>query len=247
MLGFNVVEDPVMVRRNIGYLPEHNPLYEEMYLHEYLRFIGRLYGLKGSALKQQVGKMIEICGLDREQNKKIEMLSKGYRQRVGLAQSLIHDPKVLVLDEPTTGLDPNQIIEIRNLIKSISEEKTVIFSSHIMQEVEALCDRVIVINKGRIIADDRVGNLQLSESSMKIHAEFSEEVDQDVFKAIATIGHIEKIGKGKIIFHIEGDKDIRSEIFSLASEKKLPLIGLKIEEVSMEGIFRELTKEKGTA
>ncbi|MDH5605120.1 MAG: ATP-binding cassette domain-containing protein, partial [Cyclobacteriaceae bacterium] len=168
VLGYDVVADPVRVRKNIGYLPEQNPLYEEMYLHEYLRFIGNLYGLKGSILKQQVNKMVDLCGLEREQNKKIEMLSKGYRQRVGLAQSLIHDPKVLVLDEPTTGLDPNQIIEIRNLIKNISREKTVIFSSHIMQEVEALCDRVIVINKGKLIADDKVGNLQLNDRSLKV-------------------------------------------------------------------------------
>ncbi|MDH5603524.1 MAG: ATP-binding cassette domain-containing protein, partial [Cyclobacteriaceae bacterium] len=209
-------------------------------------FIGRLYGLKGSTLKQQVNKMVDLCGLEREQNKKIEMLSKGYRQRVGLAQSLIHDPKVLVLDEPTTGLDPNQIIEIRSLIKNISREKTVIFSSHIMQEVEALCDRVIVINKGKLIADDKVGNLQLNDRSLKIHAEFSHDIDFTLFHALEAIDKIEKASLGKVIFHIKDKKDIRSEIFALASEHKLPLIGLKLEEMSMEGIFRELTKEQET-
>ena len=157
--GFDVVEQPMKVKQITGYLPEHNPLYLDLYVHEYLLFIGGLYGLNKQKLKARVGEMIELCGLTLEQNKKIEALSKGYRQRVGLAQALIHDPKVLILDEPTSGLDPNQLVEIRKLIKDISQNKTVIFSTHIMQEVQALCDRVVVINKGEIVADDSLDNL----------------------------------------------------------------------------------------
>ena len=147
------------VRRSIGYLPEHNPLYLDMYVHEFLHFIGKVYGIHGSELKKKVADTVERCGLTIEQNKKIEMLSKGYRQRVGLAQALLHDPQVLILDEPTTGLDPNQIVEIRQLIKSISVNKTVLFSTHIMQEVQALCHRAIIINKGEVVADDSIDNL----------------------------------------------------------------------------------------
>ncbi len=149
--GFNVVIDPISVKQNIGYLPEHNPLYTEMYVREFLSFIGELYGLKGINLKNKVNEVIDLVGLGVEQNKKIEQLSKGYRQRVGLAQALIHDPKVLILDEPTTGLDPNQLVEIRNVIKAAGQNKAVLFSTHIMQEVEAICDRVIIINKGKIV------------------------------------------------------------------------------------------------
>jgi ABC-2 type transport system ATP-binding protein len=172
--GHNVLEQPLEVKRSIGYLPEHNPLYLEMYVHEYLRFVGSLFKLKGKELRNRVGEMIELCGLTREQNKKIEALSKGYRQRVGLAQALIHDPRVLILDEPTTGLDPNQILEIRKVIKQVSEKKTVLFSTHIMQEVQALCDRVIVINKGKIVANDQIEQLRsVPAETVVITVEFS--------------------------------------------------------------------------
>lgn len=157
--GINVEHQPIEVKKMIGYLPEHNPLYLDMYVHEYLQFVGSVYGLRGTALRIRVRELVEMCGLVREQNKRIEALSKGYRQRVGLAQALIHNPQVLILDEPTSGLDPNQILEIRKLIKAISDNKTVIFSTHIMQEVQALCDRVIIINKGKIVADDSLENL----------------------------------------------------------------------------------------
>jgi len=158
--GFDVSKQAMDVKRNIGYLPEHNPLYTEMYIKEFLRFVGSLYGLKGQHLSRRVIEMIEICGLEIEQHKKIGQLSKGYRQRVGLAQALIHNPPVLILDEPTTGLDPNQIVEIRNLIKTVGREKTVLFSSHIMQEVEAICDRAVVINLGKIVADSPLAALR---------------------------------------------------------------------------------------
>lgn len=165
--GINVEEQPIEVKKVIGYLPEHNPLYLDMFVHEYLQFVGSVYGLKGSNLKRRVQELVEMCGLTREQNKRIEALSKGYRQRVGLAQALIHSPQVLILDEPTSGLDPNQILEIRKLIKDISREKTVIFSTHIMQEVEALCDRVIIISKGKIVADDLLENLLRENASLE--------------------------------------------------------------------------------
>lgn len=165
--GFDVATSPIDVRRSIGYLPEHNPLYLDMYVKEFLVFIGGLYGLKGQHLQQSISNVIELVGLGLEQKKKIGQLSKGYRQRVGLAQALIHNPKVLILDEPTTGLDPNQLVEIRNVIKEVGKEKTVIFSTHIMQEVEAICNRVILINKGVIVTDNSLIELQKAGKSME--------------------------------------------------------------------------------
>lgn len=160
------------VRKSIGYLPEHNPLYLDMYVHEFLHFIGKVYGIHGAELKRRVAETVERCGLTIEQNKKIEMLSKGYRQRVGLAQALLHDPQVLILDEPTTGLDPNQIVEIRQLIRSISTNKTVLFSTHIMQEVQALCHRAVIINKGEVVADDTIDNLLARSTDNSLESVF---------------------------------------------------------------------------
>jgi len=240
--GFDVVEEPTKVRKIIGYLPEHNPLYLDLYVHEYLSFIGGLYGLKGKALRSRVGEIVELCGLALEQNKRIETLSKGYRQRVGLAQALIHDPDVLILDEPTSGLDPNQLVEIRKLIKAISTNKTVMFSTHIMQEVQALCDRVIVINKGEIVADDSLTNLlQKQGKTVALIVEFESNV---------TVEQIDKIPGVEQSHVIEGFKfrvvakdavDLRPEIFRFAADNNLSLIGLKQEESSLENIFRELT------
>jgi ABC-2 type transport system ATP-binding protein len=158
--GLDVKSNPMEIKRSIGYLPEHNPLYLDMYVREFLEFVGSLYGIKGSSLKNRVEEVINLVGLDREKHKKIGELSKGYRQRVGIAQAFIHDPEVLILDEPTTGLDPNQLVEIRHLIKQIGQNKTVVFSTHIMQEVEAICDRVIIINRGKIVADGKLAELQ---------------------------------------------------------------------------------------
>lgn len=162
--GFDVAQQTAEVKRHIGYLPEHNPLYLDMYVREHLEFAGKLYGLKGSLLQKKVQEMVERCGLEREQHKKTGALSKGYRQRVGLAQALIHDPPVLILDEPTTGLDPNQITEIRQLIVSMAADKTVILSTHIMQEVQAICHRAVIINLGKIVADAPVSELTATES-----------------------------------------------------------------------------------
>ena len=165
--GFNVRTSPIQVKNNIGYLPEHNPLYLDMYVKEFLGFIGSLYGLKGRELEIRIDNTIERVGLGLEKHKKIGQLSKGYRQRVGLAQALIHNPDVLILDEPTTGLDPNQLVEIRDLIKNIGKDKTVIFSTHIMQEVEAICDRVVIINRGKIVVDSTLSNLKKDGKAME--------------------------------------------------------------------------------
>jgi ABC-2 type transport system ATP-binding protein len=165
--GFDIVQHTMEAQRSTGYLPEHNPLYLEMYVKEFLEFTGSLYHLKGSFLKERVALLIDMVGLEREQHKKIVHLSKGYRQRVGLAQALIHDPEILILDEPTTGLDPNQLSEIRELIKKVGEDKTVIFSTHIMQEVESICDRVIILNRGKIVADDSLKNFTKGGESME--------------------------------------------------------------------------------
>jgi ABC-2 type transport system ATP-binding protein len=241
--GYDVVESPIEVRKNIGYLPEHNPLYLDMYVHEYLLFIASLHQLKNKS--SRVKEMVNMCGLNVEQNKKIGALSKGYRQRVGLAQALIHDPQVLILDEPTTGLDPNQILEIRNLIRNVGKEKTVIFSTHIMQEVQALCERVIIINKGKIVANGSVDELKnLTVSSKIIIAEFDKDIDTTIISAIEGVTEVKNIGTGKYEIRSKEDRDIRGEIFKAASEKNLNLIGLKVEESSLESIFQQLTKKK---
>ncbi len=242
--GFNVMDQPIQVKRIIGYLPEHNPLYQDMYVHEHLSFVGGIYGLTATGLKQRVGAMIELCGLSREQNKKIEELSKGYRQRVGLAQALIHDPQVLILDEPTTGLDPNQIVEIRKLIKEISLNKTVVFSTHIMQEVQAICDRVIVINKGELVADDKLVNLLQHESkSISVEVEFETIVDVAELRSLTNVKEVISLGGNKFKLVGEGDTDLRPEIFKFSSERKISLLGLKKEDVSLESVFHELTAE----
>ncbi|MFM9836639.1 MAG: gliding motility-associated ABC transporter ATP-binding subunit GldA [Cyclobacteriaceae bacterium] len=239
--GFDVVDQPMAVKKIIGYLPEHNPLYLDMYVHEYLSFVCRVYKIGKSEAKQRVREMIELCGLTQEQNKRIESLSKGYRQRVGLAQALIHNPEVLILDEPTSGLDPNQILEIRKLIKEISRNKTVILSTHIMQEVQALCDRVIVINQGKIVADDRLENLLKKKAGTSVLlVEWEGTVSLDQIQSLA--GVIEVTTDGKI-FRVtpESGFDVRAELFRLSAEQKLSLISLKQEESSLEEIFRSLT------
>jgi ABC-2 type transport system ATP-binding protein len=240
--GYDVVEFPIQVRKVVGYLPEHNPLYLDMYVHEYLHFAGSLYNLSSSVLKTRVPEMIDICGLTIEQNKKIGTLSKGYRQRVGLAQALIHNPEVLILDEPTTGLDPNQIVEIRNLIKSIGKEKTVIFSTHIMQEVQAICDRVIIINRGRIVADSKVSELKnVIKNENSITVEFENTIDADVLRSIDGVEEVTEISKGKFRIRSKAEADVRGAIFRKAADNQWTLIGLKQEESSIESIFRQLT------
>jgi ABC-2 type transport system ATP-binding protein len=243
--GFDVTTQPLEVKKVTGYLPEHNPLYTDMYVHEYLGFVGKLYGIHGKTLKSRVGEMVELCGLTVEQNKKIETLSKGYRQRVGLAQALIHNPKVLILDEPTTGLDPNQILEIRSLIKNISKNKTVIFSTHIMQEVSALCDRVIVINKGELVADDSLSNLmKLQGKHVSLVVEFEGVVIEHDLGTVTGVEKVVKLEGSKFRVFAKEGADVRPEIFRFAADRKLSLLGLKQEEGSLENIFRELTAKQ---
>ncbi|MCH7513669.1 MAG: gliding motility-associated ABC transporter ATP-binding subunit GldA [Bacteroidetes bacterium] len=239
--GFDVMEQAYKVRQITGYLPENNPLYHDQYIHEYLWFIGKLSGMKGSALKARIKEMIRICGIEKEQNKLIGALSKGYRQRVGLAQALIHDPDVLVLDEPTTGLDPNQIVEVRNLIKEISASKTVILSTHIMQEVESICDRVVIINEGRIVADSTVKDLRSkSESASKIRIQLSGNIEHKLLHAITGVSGVEALQESRWIIAYENE-DIRPALTRLIAKQGLDLLELNKVEDTLEDIFRQLT------
>jgi ABC-2 type transport system ATP-binding protein len=241
--GIDVVKDPLSVRKIIGYLPEHNPLYPDMYVREYLEFIGYLHGIRGKARNRKVREIISLTGLELEQKKKIAQLSKGYRQRVGLAQAMIHDPEILILDEPTSGLDPNQIIEIRSLIKNFSQKKTVIFSTHILQEVQAMCDRVVIIDHGEIVADDEVSSLRDKSGQQQIiFAEFEVVPDIEILKKIPEIKKIEMAGN-KVKIFVDPDVDIRADIFKLASENNLTLIGLNKEDTTLESIFQQLTAD----
>lgn len=237
--GYEVQESPMDVKKNVGYLPEHNPLYKEMYVHEYLEFIGNLHQIKGKILKNRIKEMIELCGLGREERKKIGTLSKGYRQRVGLAQALLHDPQVLILDEPTSGLDPNQIMEIRQVIKEISKEKTVIFSTHIMQEVEALCNRVVIINLGKIVADSTVEKLHQNKNTVFI--EFDQNIDTQAFSQISDLENWENIGENKFV--LNSQTDIRKEIFAWAVQNQWTLLEIRQEKSSLEDVFHRLTQK----
>ena len=242
--GFDVNDQPVEVRRNVGYLPEHNPLYLDMYVKEFLTFVGSIQLAKADVPKR-VKEMIDVTGLGPEQNKKIAALSKGYRQRVGLAQSMIHNPSVLILDEPTTGLDPNQLVEIRQLIRTIGREKTVILSTHIMQEVEAICDRVVIINKGKIVADDTTQLLQQQAADQGvILVEFDKIVQEGLLKKVNGLVSAEMIRTNT--WKIKGRKgtDIRQEIFRFAAETGLSVLTLQKEESNIESVFHQLTKEK---
>ncbi len=239
--GFDTNKQSIEVRKQIGYLPEHNPLYLDMYVKEFLEFIGNLYNVKN--VKERVKEMIETTGLQIEQNKKIGALSKGYRQRVGLAQAIIHDPKVLIMDEPTTGLDPNQLEEIRELIKKLGKEKTVMLSTHIMQEVEAMCDRVIIINKGEIVANEQTQSLQKNTTKQIITVEFDKEVLDSQIKNIEGIEDAILIERNtwKIISNI--DTDVRKSIFNYAVTHDISILTINKEEQKLEDVFKQLTKK----
>jgi len=242
--GFDIKEQSLEVRKNIGYLPEHNPLYLDMYVKEFLSFSGGLYKIKN--IKQRVKDMIELTGLQAEQNKKIGALSKGYRQRVGLAQAMIHDPKVLIMDEPTTGLDPNQLEEIRNLIKKLGKEKTVMLSTHIMQEVEAVCDRVIIINKGEIVANDTTQSLKLTQVRQIIIVEFDNAINEKELSEIEGVESINHIEEYKYKVFVTGEKDVRKEIFNVAVKNNVGVLTLNKEEQRIENVFKELTKKSSS-
>ena len=237
--GITVDVDDLETRKIIGYLPENNPLYLDMYVKEYLHFVGSIYKITG--LKTRVNEMIHMVGLELEQHKKIGALSKGYKQRVGLAQAFIHDPQVLILDEPTSGLDPNQLVEIRELIKTIGKEKTIMLSTHIMQEVEAICDRVIIINKGKIVANNNQQALDSSPEVQTIYIEFEGNVDSHVLKKISGVTTVKSLDNGWLI---EGstDQDLRKNVSKKAQEAGWLIMTLKLEKKSLEAVFKELTK-----
>lgn len=240
--GTNVKNDSMTVRRTTGYLPESNPQYDDMYVKEYLNFVGGLYKM-GKNKKARIDELIQRVGLTPEMHKKIGELSKGYRQRVGLAQALLHDPSVLILDEPTSGLDPNQIIEIRNLISSVGKEKTVLLSTHIMQEVEAICDRIVIINKGQIVADDTTENIRkkIGNQQQVIVVEFNSTPDK---KKIEAVEGVEKVTvKDGKLYEITAKKnvDIRGNLFNMAVKNKLTVLSMQEKGQTLEQIFQELT------
>lgn len=239
--GLPVSVDSLDTRRLIGYLPENNPLYLDMYVKEYLTFVGNIYKIPN--VKDRVAEMIKSVGLEVEQDKKIGMLSKGYRQRVGLAQAIIHDPAVLILDEPTSGLDPNQLVEIRNLIKEIGKEKTVMLSTHIMQEVEAICDRVVIINRGEIVADDKASQLQTSAGCQTVYVEFEGTVSRNQLQKVNSVSKVEKFEDGWLL-ESKQDVDLRKVIAQFAQQNNLLVLTLKKEEKSLEEVFKSLTGGK---
>ncbi|NVO30031.1 gliding motility-associated ABC transporter ATP-binding subunit GldA [Hymenobacter lapidiphilus] len=240
--GFDVRTAPLEVRRRVGYLPEHNPLYLDMYVHEYLEFIGSVHGLGGSSLRQRVRQLVDRVGLGREQNKLIGALSKGYRQRVGLAQALIHDPGVLILDEPTTGLDPNQIGEIRQLIRELGQDKTVIFSTHILPEVAALCSRAVIISRGRLVADSPVAELGAwAAGETVIRAEFEQLIDTAPLLALPGIQAADLETGTTYRIRARAGSDQRGAISRLAAAQGWVLLGLRQEEQSLEQVFKSLT------
>ena len=231
------------IRGMIGYLPENNPLYHEMYIREYLQYVAGLYKVNGKEARERISTVIEMTGLSREVGKKIGNLSKGYRQRVGLAQALIHDPEILVLDEPTSGLDPNQLVEIRNLVSTIGKEKTVLLSTHILQEVEAICDRVIIINNGRIVADEDAQRLkEKGEGTIQtIHIELDEMTDPEIWKTLLFIDHVKSIENKQFLLETHELRDIRGDIFNFAVSQGLTILSLSLKKKSLEEVFRELT------
>jgi ABC-2 type transport system ATP-binding protein len=242
--GFDVLEQPVEVRQRVGYLPEHNPLYLDMYVREFLLFVARIH-LRGSEAQRQVQAMIDLTGLGVEQHKKIGALSKGYRQRVGLAQAMIHNPGVLILDEPTTGLDPNQLSEIRKLIADLGREKTVILSTHIMQEVEAMCNRVMIINAGEIVADEPTAQLRSRVTgSMRIRIEFDKPMSADLLRTVTGVLKVNREKDTQWVIDADPSKDVRQELFKLAVENGASVLTLQKLEQNLEDVFRQLTVDK---
>jgi len=238
--GYDIFDDSIKVRNKVGYLPETNPLYPEMYIREYLRFVAGIYKLKNkSAL---IDEMIQTVGLEREAHKKIGQISKGYKQRVGLAQALIHDPDVLILDEPTSGLDPNQLVDIRGLIKKIGSEKTVLLSTHIMQEVEAICDRVIIINQGKTVADNSVNELKEERDVDVILVSTNKGLNLEKVRNLEGVLKVQSLEKGKLRIISERGKTIGPKITALASEDSIEIEELRKEERTLEDVFKSLTK-----
>ena len=237
--GINVLTHPLEARKKIGYLPEANPLYMDMYVREYLEFIAGVHQLP--SVKPAVEKAIAMTGLQPESHKKIGQLSKGYKQRVGLAAALIHDPEVLILDEPTSGLDPNQIIEIRDVIRQLGKEKTVLFSSHILQEVEALCQRVIIINKGSLVADDSLQNLGKVNTSQQLRVQFKEVLESEWLQRLPSVLSVDKKDSHTWVLDTADPDQLNKQLLSLALQHNLNIVSLQSESRDLEAIFRDLT------
>lgn len=239
--GFNNRDQVIEVKRKIGYLAEHNPLYQDMFVREFLDFNANIYKIENK--RQKINELIDVTGLGKEQNKQIRQLSKGYKQRVGLAQVLIHDPEVLILDEPTSGLDPNQLREIRNVIRQTGKDKTVIFSTHIMQEVQALCDRVIILNNGKIVADEAINKLAntVDFNFKTVIVEFDNEVDIKSLKLLASISEVDQISEFQFKIKGKDDKQMKKEILDFAHKKSMTINSIQNEVVDVDKIFAKLT------
>jgi ABC-2 type transport system ATP-binding protein len=238
--GISVQNQPTATQKKIGYLPESNALYLDMYVKEYLSFVGSIYKINN--LQSSVNDVVELVGLTKEAHKKIGQLSKGYKQRVGIAASLVHNPEVLILDEPTSGLDPNQIIEIRDIIKKLAENKTVIFSSHIMQDVEAICERVIIINKGQIVADDQLINLKnKTNQNQRVSVEFKEKIASNTFSTFKDCISIKEISQNKFNFETNNAESIRKQIMEFCLSNNLNIVSLNSESHNLEAVFKSLT------
>jgi len=239
--GIDVHTHPIDVKKQIGYLPEGNPLYYEMYVREYLGFIASLHLIKTN-IKKRIEEVINLTGLNSESNKKTRQLSKGYKQRVGLAAALIHDPEVLILDEPTSGLDPNQIIEIRQVIKDLGKNKTVLFSSHILQEVESICDRVVIINKGTIVADDTLTNLRLSNKTYHtVMVQFDQNIDINILAAIEDVQKADQEKAFLFKLQTSNPEGVKKHVLMLSLQNNLNILSLQSESQSLEEVFRNLT------
>ncbi|MDB5250900.1 MAG: gliding motility protein GldA [Flaviaesturariibacter sp.] len=240
--GIDVARDPLAAKKKIGYLPESNALYYDMYVREYLSFVADMHGV--AQKKTKVEDVIALTGLTPESSKKIGQLSKGYKQRVGLAAALIHDPEVLILDEPTSGLDPNQIIEIRNVIRDQGRNKIVLFSSHILQEVEAICNRVIIINKGSIVADDSLQNLQSRSGATTVRVSFAEALEPEWLRRVAAVRSVEKLEGNAWALQTDDPEAVRRGLLELSLDQKLNIVSLQTGSESLEAVFRSLTAAK---
>ncbi len=241
--GIDVQESPIEIKKKIGYLPESNPLYSDMYVKEYLQFVAGVHSIVNR--DSAIARVIELTGLQIEQKKKIAQLSKGYKQRVGLAAALIHDPEVLILDEPTSGLDPNQIIEIRNVIKNQGQHKTVLFSSHILQEVQAVCDRVIIINKGKIVADDTVAHLQnANKQSQIVTIQFDAAIEPKWLQSLDSVQNVREIQPFRFSIQNTNPELVRKQVLELSLQHNLNIVSLQTETQSLEDVFRELTSKQ---
>ncbi|MBP6389455.1 MAG: ATP-binding cassette domain-containing protein [Flavobacteriales bacterium] len=243
--GHSVAEEPQIVRRHIGYLPENNPLYEDMPVLDHLRFSAKVQGVPEGRIQERIAEMVRVCGLDAEKHKRVGELSKGYRQRVGLAQAMVHDPEVLILDEPTTGLDPNQIVEIRELIKEVGRAKTVIFSTHILPEVEATCDRIMIISKGRIVAHGSPSDLRRQAQGRVVLNVRVEEVDASLVRSALSglpgVDLVETIAQGGFSLQCAPDMPVARSVSALCAERHWPLTELHSPGTRLEDIFRDLT------